>query len=103
MIIRTYAAAQKMELYSCPSGTILIVPDENRALVWDGAPHVSEFTMERDGPYMRSEFMVQAQGKPCSMRASDALATIGALGDATIPELLAALSRRMDERSNQSA
>lgn len=102
MIIRTYAAARKMELYSCPSGTILIVPDENRALVWDGAPHVSKFAMERSGPYMHSEFMVQAQGEPCSMRASDALATISALGDATIPELLAALSRRMDERSNQS-
>lgn len=101
MTILTCAAPRKMELYSCPSGTILIMPDENRALTWDGAPHVSEFAMEQNGLYMRSEFTVQVQGKPCYMRASDALATISALGNATIPELLAALNRRMDERSSQ--
>lgn len=91
------------QLYCDPSGGCLLDEWSDRALVFSGPLHVSCFETTREAEnYQRCTLTAEAIGPVRMLSATQAKTTIGALAHASIPELLAALNQRMDDRADAS-
>jgi hypothetical protein len=91
------------QLYCDPSGGCLIDDWDDRAIIFDGPLRVSGLEMSLEaGGLQRTTLTAEVLGSSRMSSATYAKTIIGELANASIPELLAALNQRMDERANAS-
>ncbi len=105
------------QLYCDPSGGCLIDDRDDRAIVFDGPLHVHSLEITNEGAHypalgypqvsvarglQRTTMTAEVMGCTRILPVAQAKATIGALANASIPELLAALNQRMDERAGSA-
>ena len=89
------------QLYFDPSDGCHLDDWADRAIIFDGPLRVSALQMSLEaGGLQRTTLEAEVLGGTRILPASQAKATIGELGKASIPELLAALNQRMDERAD---
>ena len=88
-------------LYCDPSGGCLLDDGFDRAIIFDGPVRITELAMTSEaGGLQRTTLTAELLGHIRMDSATHAKTVIGELGKASIPELLAALNQRMDERAD---
>lgn len=88
-------------LYCDPSGGCLLDDGSDRAIIFGGPLRVTELTMTNEhGGLQRTTLTAELTGRSRMSSATHARTIIGELANASIPELLAALNQRMDERAD---